>query len=171
MDGLFVETSPQIRSGEEVWGGLLKVAALYGKQFDVLIQHKGIRGIKARLPIIQMDFIHQSRELELSLKKLFLEGKRVLIHGPTGISWPDIDAIAMKKKILVISQQIFVVHPSEEKQLVEACPNEKDRVFHKSCQALHLSRRSYRKKLERNRMSAALERFKSHSLTLFIHEP
>ena len=169
LDGLLAETSPSIQNGEEVWRGFLKVAAQYGKKFDLIIQHEKLEPLTNYIPLIQMDLIKNNQEFQNLLKQSLQEGQTILIHGPIDTKLPDIKT--MGKKIFTLSQQIFATHPSEEKILQESCPESKDKIFHKSCQALHLSKKYYRKNLRRDKLSAALEKFKRNSFTLFIHEP
>lgn len=162
INGILVETDPSIRDGEDVWLGLLKVASLYGKKMDFIIQHHELKTLTDRIPSVRMDLIKHKKEVRRLLVSALQSKKNVLIHGPIETPLKDLN-------LLTITQQTFVVHPKDEESL--QCPDQGDKTTHKSCQALHLSRRYYRKKLKSDRISAALEKFKDNTFTLFIYEP
>ena len=169
INGILVETDPTIENGERVWLGLLKVASQYGKKFDFIIQHQELKILTNQIPSVTMDFIENKKEFHNLFLAALQSGKHILIHGPLNTELPH--SKSLKGNVFTITQQIFVTHPEDEKYLLEQCPNKKDRVIHKGCQALHLSRRYYRKKLRIDRLAAALEKFKNSKFTLFIHEP
>ena len=169
INGILVETNPAVKDGEQVWLGLLKVASQYGKKFDFIIQHHELEILTDQIPSVQIDLIENKEELKKLLRIAVQSGKNILIHGPIGTDLSNIEELG--GDVFTITQQVFVIHQRNEKHLIKQCPNQEDRITHKSCQALHLSRRYYRKKLKADKLSAALEKFKNNKFTLFIHEP
>ena len=192
--GVFVRTSPNIKNGEDIWRGFFKVAFHHGKKFHLIVQHhdaekgiSGATGMMEDLPdgvsYLYMDF-KSKEESERLLKEALRSGQNIFVHGSTDLSedmnqWEldqwngDIKNYRDIKGpgFLTITQQIFVTQPLDEKMILETCPDPRDVITYKGCQALHLSRRYYKKKLRSDRISAALERYKRDELTLFVHEP